>query len=429
MRRETALLLSLLAVAVLAGCRAHGARQEGPLRFWAMGREGEVVGELVRDFRREHPQIEVQVQQIPWSAAHEKLLTAYVGGSTPDLAQIGNTWIPEFAALRAIAPLDARLSASAELDSSLFFSGVWATNVLEGVTYGVPWYVDTRVLFYRRDLLARAGYDAMPETWEEWLASLHAVKRVVGEDRFAIFLPTNEWTQLVILALQSGSPLLADDWTRGAFREPAFRDAFDFYLGLYRSGLAPAVGNNEIANLYQEFERGYFAMYVTGPWNLGEFRTRLSPEMQATWATAPLPGPTGPASGVSLAGGSSLVLFQASRRKPEAWQLVEYLSRPEVQSRFFRLTGNLPARREAWADPALVGDSALAAFATQLERAVPTPQIPEWERVAARLVDAAEQASRGAASPEAVLEALDRDADRLLEKRRWLLARARNEAP
>ena len=67
-----------------------------------MGREGEVVSQLLPGFEKEHPGIKVQVQQIPWSAAHEKLLTAYVGEATPDIAMLGNTWVPEFVALDAL---------------------------------------------------------------------------------------------------------------------------------------------------------------------------------------------------------------------------------------------------------------------------------------------------------------------------------------
>src|SRR5262245_21977665 len=98
MRASALLLASLLLV---AGC-ARGNREVTRVRFWAMGREGEVVSELARDFNREHPGIRVEVQQIPWTAAHEKLLTGFVGGSTPDAAQLGNTWISEFTALRAL---------------------------------------------------------------------------------------------------------------------------------------------------------------------------------------------------------------------------------------------------------------------------------------------------------------------------------------
>lgn len=412
----------LVAAASLTAC-AKAPREPEPIRFWAMGREGEVVGELLPGFLRENPGLRVEVQQIPWTAAHEKLLTAHVGGSTPDLAQLGNTWIPEFVALRALAPLGERIGASAAVDPAGYFGGIWATNEVDGEIYGVPWYVDTRLLFYRTDLLRRAGRDSMPGSWTEWRATLEAVKRERGPERFAIFLPTNEWTQIAILGLQAGSPLLADDDTRGAFQEAEFRRAFEFYEGLFRDGLAPAIGSNEIANQYQEFERGYFAMFVTGPWNLGELRRRLSPAMQASWSTAPMPGPEGPASGVSLAGGSSLVLFRASKRHADAWKLIEYLSRPEMQTRFYALSGNLPARRAAWADSSLTRDPALAAFAAQLERVVPTPRVPEWERVAIRLQEAGEQAVRGGRPADAVLGDLDRDVNGVLEKRRWLLSR------
>ena len=85
---------------VAAGaCASQGTDGEVTLRFWGMGREGEVVQELARGFERDNPGIRVRVQQIPWTAAHEKLLTAHVGDATPDIAQLGNTWIAEFAAL------------------------------------------------------------------------------------------------------------------------------------------------------------------------------------------------------------------------------------------------------------------------------------------------------------------------------------------
>jgi multiple sugar transport system substrate-binding protein len=429
--------LAALAVAVVfcglvvMGLPAGCARRSGPevLRFWAMGREGEVVTALIRDFESENPGIRVEVQQLPWSAAHEKLLTAFVGRSTPDLAQLGNTWVSEFAAIRALQPLPppfaaSRPSATAP-DSARFFRGIWRTNVIDGVCYGIPWYVDTRVLFYRKDILAAAGYDSIPATWEDWRAAMRAIRRRGGPDRYAIFLPINEWLAPVVLGLQAGSPLLADGATRGAFRGAEFRKAFDFLLGLYREGLAPPVSNNEIANMYQEFARGYFAMQITGPWNLGEFRRRLPPELQDAWATAPLPGPAPGVPGVSTAGGSSLVLFRESKRQDAAWKLITYLSRPDVQLRFFELTGDLPARTEAWADPRLAGDPRLASFGRQLRNVTPTPKIPEWELIATRIQERVELAVRGAVPPESALALLDRDAERILAKRRWMMDRNR----
>jgi len=427
-RLALAALASCLGL-MLVGCAGSGsAHAPVTLRMWAMGREGEVVGELVRDFEREHPDIRVQVQQIPWTAAHEKLLTAHVGGSLPDLGQLGNSWISEFGALRALEPLEPWLAGApagsgsgSTLARDAFFGGIWDTNVIGGVAYGVPWYVDTRLLFYRRDLLARAGYTAMPTTWEGWRECLRAVKHRGGPGHYGIFLPTNEWMSPVVLGLQAGSPLLADGGTRGAFREPAYRRAFMFYVSLFQDGLAPAIGFNEIANKYQELERGTFAMMVTGPWELGEFARRLPDSLQSQWSTAVMPGPDGP--GVSFAGGSSLVIFRGCRHPAEAWALIEFLSRPEQQVRFWRLTGDLPARRAAWADTALTADPRTRAFGDQLQRTMPCPMVPEWEEIATRVYEQADRAIRGVVPPDTALAELDRIVDQLLDKRRWLAAR------
>jgi len=180
------------------------------------------------------------------------------------------------------------------------------------------------------------------------------------------------------------------------------------------------VANNEIANLYQEFGRGYLTMYITGPWNLGEFRRRLPEDLQDDWATSALPGPRS-FPGVSLAGGSSLVLFRRSQNKASAWRLIEYLSRPSQQIEFYHLTGDLPARTGAWQDSTLQADPQLQAFYEQLHHVVATPKIPEWEQIASRVLERSEQAIRGAAPVDSALAGLDRDVDRILEKRRWLL--------
>src|SRR5207249_2021526 len=257
----------------------------------------------------------VRVQQIPWSAAHEKLVTAYVGGAMPDVFQAGNTWLPEFAALDALEPLDDRLARSPALVRGDDFPGILDTNVIDGVTYGVPWYVDTRVLFYRRDLLAAAGHPDPPRTWAAWSDAMARVKARAGPERYAILLPLREWQPPVILALQLGAGLLRD----------------------------------------------------------------------GGWATAPLPAPDGGYPGVSPAGGASLAVFRRSPRQDAAWQLIEYLSEPAQQVRFYRLTGDLPARREAWTEAALERDPQAGAFWTQLEAVRATPKIPEWERIATEI--------------------------------------------
>ncbi len=396
------------------------------MRFWGLGREGEVVKELVPDFERQNPGIHVVVQQIPWTAAHEKLVTGFVGGSPPDLAQLGNTWIPEFAAIGALEPLEARLAGSRAISPGDYFEGIWKTNLFDGVPYGIPWYVDTRVLFYRSDLLAASGTSPVPRTWSEWRDAMLKIRGAAVGSRYAILLPTNEWEQLTIFGLQEHSPLLRERDTRGAFAEPPFAAAAAWYVGLFRDGLAPVVSYTQLGNPYQEFSRGYIAMWITGPWNLGEFRRRLPPELQDTWMTAPVPAPdsSGGWPGYSLAGGSSLAIFRASKTKDAAWRLVEFLSQPEVQIRFYALSGDLPARTASWNEPSLSSDVKARAFRDQLARVVPLPRVPEWEQIAQKVAEDLEAAIRGRETVEASLKKLDADVDGILEKRRWILARA-----
>lgn len=415
------------AIAAGNGCARPGS-DANTVRFWGFGREGEVVGQLVPEFERRNPGIHVRVQQIPWTAAHEKLLTSFVGEATPDVAQLGNTWVPEFAALGALEPLDSLVARSTEAAQGGFFSGIWATNVVDGRVYGVPWYVDTRVLFYRRDLLKRAGYDSVPTTWAGWRDAMAKIKALGEPTEFGALLPLDEWNQPVIFGLQEGAPLLKDGGRYGDFRDPRFREAFTFYVDLFKSGLAPTVANTQVANLYQEFARGRFGFYITGPWNIGEFRHRLPAALQNDWGTAPLPGPTGAASGVSMAGGSSLVVFHGSAHKAAAWKFVEFLSEPAQQVKFYQLTGDLPARTDAWKAPVLANDAEARAFGVQLTRAVPLPKVPEWEQIAQRVSQAAEQAARGNASIDVALTALDRDVDDMLAKRRSVLERQQGGA-
>jgi len=418
-----ALLFSgFLLTLTVESCSSASAGDKTTLRIWAMGREGEVLSQLVPGFEKEHPEIHVEVQQIPWTAAHEKLLTAYVGEATPDIAMLGNTWVPEFVALNSLAPLDSLAMRSKEIRREDFFPGIWKTNVVNGKTYGIPWYVDTRLIFYRTDILAKAGYKTFPTTWADWIASMKKIRSQMTARQYPLLMPTNEWPQPVDFALETGSPILRDGGRYGAFEEPAFRKAFDFYLSIYRQGLASAVSTNEVSNLFQEFERGNIAMYISGPWYIGEFKNRLDSSVQNKWSTAAMPGINGP--GVSMAGGSSLSLFAASQHKKEAWMVMEYLSRPEIELQFYKLTGDLPPRKSAWADSALDNNKYAKAFRDQLERVVPLPQVPEWEEIATTIFEHGDQAIRKAKTVDQTLASLDQDVNAMLEKRRYLLSQS-----
>jgi multiple sugar transport system substrate-binding protein len=286
----------------------------------------------------------------------------------------------------------------------------------------VPWYVDTRLMFYRKDLLARAGWDHPPTTWAEWGEAMTALKARAGPNEYPILLPLDEWAQPTIFGLQNGSTILKSNGTYAAFRDPVFRDAFEFYMSMFRNGWAPKVAAGQVANIYQEFAKGGIAMYITGPWNIGEFTRRLPPELKDAWATVPIPGPA-PGKSLSIAGGSSLVLFKSSKHKEAAWKLLEFLTSPEQQRKLYELTGDLPARPSAWTDSTLAQNPRAQSFFEQLQRVVPLPQVPEWEQIATMIAQASEQVAREQMTTDEALTALERDVNALLRKRRWMLER------
>jgi multiple sugar transport system substrate-binding protein len=418
----TRLFFALVAIVLAAaGCtRTQDSREV--VTFWAMGYEGEVVAQLLPEFERTHPGIHVELQQQPWTAAHEKLLTAFAGDALPDVCGLGNTWVPEFSALGAVQPLNARIAATPALDVGDYFPGIWDTGVVDGEVYGLPWYSETRLPYYRRDLLAKAGVTTPPRNWNEWRVAMAAIKREAGPNRYAILLPLNEFEPLLNLAIQQPDPLLRDGGRYGNFRSAGFKRALSFYKEMFDKQWAPLVTNNQISNVWDEFGHGLFAFYINGPWNIAEFKQRLPKELASSWMTMPLPGPDGP--GASVAGGVTLVMFKHSKHQEAAWQLLTFLSSAPIQTRFHGLTGDLPSRRSPWASPALANDPYAQAYRDQLERAKPTPKVPEWERIAGEILLVAEQMVHGELDVDSAAAELDRRTDLILAKRRWMLDQA-----
>ncbi|MBU3650451.1 MAG: extracellular solute-binding protein [Limnohabitans sp.] len=404
---------------VASACRAP-ARERKTLRFWALGREGEVAHELLTDFRHENPECQLKIEQFPWSVGHEKILTAVAGDSVPDVAQLGNSWLAEMVALRALTPLDEPLARS-PIRAEQYFEGLWATHVLSETLYGLPWTVDTRLLYYRRDWLQRLGYESMPTRWDDFLAVLRKIK-TSGLAEHPIYLPPNEYEPLLVLALQYASELVTQEG-RAQFSGQDFQQALGRYLALFHTGLASTKVHSQLINLWQDFAQGRYACFVSGPWGMGELRRRLPPAQMGIWATAPMPGPSGV--GDSMVGGSSLVIFRQCRHPELAWKLMAYLSRPAVQKRFFHLTGNLPPGPQVWKQTGLHEDSAARAFLTQLYHVKATPAVPQWERVAnemqimaARQIEEAPSASQ----LEKRLRDFDTHIDAILEKYRAVRA-------
>jgi len=405
-----------LVCAAWVGCeRQTSAGSPTVVTFWAMGAEGERAQVLAREFEKEHPDIRLVIQTIPWSAAHEKLITAVAGGSAPDLCQLGNTWMPEFHAMKALAPLDSFIATSRVVKPENYFQGSWETNVIGGKTYGVPWYVETRVLFYRSDLLREAGFKRPPESWQELFAAAKALTRDLDgdgkTDRYGISLPSSAdvWQPWLPFVWSNGGDLLEPDQCTPAVTRPEVREAWQFYVSFFRHGLAP-LESGMLISVYQAFESGYHSMFIGGPWMITQLRDHL-PQLEGRWNLTRLPKRKGQ---YSLAGGCNLVIFRPSKVKEAAWRFIEFLSRPEVQVRWYKTLSDLPAVKSAWQDSSLARDPMFEVFYHQLSATRPTPKVPEWEQIAGRLNHWMEASAYGKKTVDEAVRGLSADIERIM---------------
>lgn len=107
---------------------------------------------------------ELDVQMVPWADAHDKFVKAIAGGTTPDVAEVGTTWTPEFADAGALVDLTDAVS-EAGLDGDLV-AGLQEAGTVDGGLYGMPWYAGVRSVIYRTDVFEQAGVEP-PTSWDE----------------------------------------------------------------------------------------------------------------------------------------------------------------------------------------------------------------------------------------------------------------------
>lgn len=405
-------LLALGAGLALGGCGGS----EAGLRWWTIGALGENAPELLPAFRAASG-LSVEVQALPWTGAHEKLLTGFAGNSLPDVMMLNSAWLPELTLIGAVAPPPARSPLLADQ-----VAGAVASVEVAGRAMAVPWTADSWVQFYRRDLLAAADYAAPPLGWSEWMQMARAIKRR-RPDRFAT-LHLLDWPEpLFAFAAQQRTPFLRDHATRGNFSSDAFRAALGFYKGIFDERLAPVTTGAEAGDTYVAWRRGRFAILPSNATSIGDLRRRTALLPRDLWDVALTPGPHG--AGAAMARGTSLAVSHAARDPAAAWALIRYLCDPAIQRRVYAITGDLPTRQSAWRAPELRTDRVSTLFADQIADSVAPPAVPEWERIVSEVQLVAEHMVRGDYGVDAATVEMDKRVDRILEKRRWLVERGR----
>jgi multiple sugar transport system substrate-binding protein len=373
----------------------------GDLTIWAMGAEGEKLGQLVKDFEAEHPEIKVKVEPIAWDVAHDKLITAVAGNKTPDVSQMGTTWMGEFVKTGALEEVPD------DVDLDAFFEGARNTAIVDDTAYGVPWYVETRLLYWRTDLAKKAGIDEPPGDWDELKADAEAMKKAGGKWGIGIQPGSvGAWQTFLPFFWQAGGEILNE---AGEFQldSPEMVEALEYYKSFIDDGLAEGSWP-EGFDITPAFVSGTHPMFFSGPWHMNLIDEAGGAEFEGKWDVAPMPEED---AGTSFVGGSDLVVFRGSDNKDAAWELVRWLSDPATQAKWYELVSALPSVQSAWDEGELASDERLARFGDQLEDAKSPPPIPKWEELAAGIDAEIEKVTAGKTSPEEAAKAMQEKAE------------------
>lgn len=376
---KTSVKLLILVACILIPARSDAAKKK--ITVWAMGYEGTQIGKMARIFEQQNPGTTVVTQAIPWSAAHEKLLTSIIGGVPPDICQMGTTWIPEFQSMGAFEPLDEYIKKS-RLKTGDFFESSFGIGRINEKVYGIPWYVETRVLFYRKDILKEAGYDSPPATWNEFLQICTNIIKDTdndGEiDHYGISLPVKDEQAFLPILWQNNGSILSDDHSKITVTDKNFAESAKFYKRFFENKAAPVGAGHGVLWAFKE---GIYPMFISGPWMVNIIRNE-APEIEGKWGVAVLPGNK---NRDSFVGGCHLVIFKDSKNKDIAWKFIEFMSDPDNQIKWFELAGSLPSNLMSWESGYFSDKPLIKVFGEQMLYTKSPPNIPQWEEIADKI--------------------------------------------
>lgn len=377
------------------------------LSVWVMGDGNEQTQEIF-DSYTEETGIEISFQSIPWSAAHDRLLTAVASGEGPDVVQMGSTYMAEFVDAGALADLTEYVESRDALSPENFYDGNVQTIEFDGSYYAVPWYTETRALYYRQDLLEEVGYPEGPSDWDElYDAAVSLSER--GENMYGFDINFSEPTFGFMYAKQNGSEIITEDG-ESVINEPEFVEAIEYLNSFTEAGAAPTQDLG--LELSQSFGGdGIVPMFISGPWSITNI-TQETTDIEGDWAIRTLP--EGPVSNVSNTGGANLSVWSSSDNVEEAVDLIEHMVSTESLLTYYENTSSLPASIAAWEEEPFQGEH-MTVFREQLENSEHMPVIKEWASISESYLSSIEQMLVGGADIQETLDNLDAEVQNMLD--------------
>ena len=353
---------------------------------------------LLRNFELENPGLEVQVTVLDWSVAWAKITTAASTRSGPDVIQMPTTWAASIAAMDALLPLDSLVEFSG--GPSIFAPVLmkFAKPVGENHITSVPWFLDVRPLYYRRDVLAKVGVDPQEiRNWNDFRSALSKIRKanltIENMQVAPIGYPgKHDWNIIHNFApwiWGAGGDFLDSNarYSRLATKESI--EGILFYLNLVRDGFNSRRNlSKNTSQVSMDFDEGRLAfwfdvtnktLYLDSPRFLGGSSKNVTARNYSCMLPPSAPPGKTP---YYFAGGSNLSVARFSKHRRAAMALVKYLTtRPDVQLELARLMGFLPALLSTYEYPFFKEDGKREVFQRMVYQLHSYPAVPYWGEI------------------------------------------------
>ncbi|MFC0221745.1 extracellular solute-binding protein [Nocardioides zeicaulis] len=388
----TGLAVTALALTTLAACGSdddpsgssnnEGGPESADIRVWLNGTDTpqEARDWLKKTFEEENPGSTLTIEQQEWDGLVEKLTTSLSSESeTPDVVEIGNTQAPTFTSAGAFTDMTGALG---DLGGDDLLPGFVEGATIDGKTYAVPYYAGSKYIFYRKDLLEKAGLE-VPTTLDEFVDAAVALKEANPKPaNFSGFwFPGQDWRNGAAFVWAAGGDLAVDDggeW-KGALASDESIAGLEMAQQLFEDASGAPKDGNE-ADPWTPFCAGEVGMMSTPGWVKGliEAEDTGCPDTFAKqMGVFALPGNDGSPAPVLL-GGSDIAIAAKSPNQDLAQKAVALMLSDDYQT-IMAEAGLTPAKESL---ASLLGDDEYAAATIEAaSNAKLTPAAPGWANV------------------------------------------------
>ncbi|WP_413988629.1 ABC transporter substrate-binding protein [Labrys okinawensis] len=347
----------------------------------------ETVGQVVDAYNQAQSKVHVTYIELPPPSSSTEVHQALVQqlarrNGTPDVFTQDVVWIAEFAGAGWAMALDEYFNPSVQ---SQYFPGLIAACTYNSKLTALPWFVDSGMLYYRKDLLDGAGAKP-PETWDDLVTIAQGIQKS-GKADFG-YLWQGKQAEVLVCDLveaiaSNGGSILTSDGKKGALNDDKAVAAVQFlYDTINKSKISPSdVLSWDEEPSRQPFTAGRAAFLRNWSYVYGIAQDKSASSVVDKVGVVPLPHFAGGKSAACL-GGYQYGINAASKNKEAAVDFLTWMSSPETQLHFALQLGIAPTRPEVF-DNAQLGKE--QPFMQQLKSvftgATPRPVTPKYAQV------------------------------------------------